>query len=374
MTHIPAHIGLEPDVRDVLLQQVQDENAALHVENGRLRAENERLRSEGSAKDAEIERQRAEIAALQARLGRPKKTPRNSSLPLSQAVKPNASGQPAATPAHPRRGHAGAHRPLCDNPTEVKDMRAGTCPHCAADLSGMEQSAGETYDHVEIPLASAVITRVILRRGTCPCCRTAFKAEPPLGMEPGSPFGENLRATVVHLRQCHAVSYERLAAVLDVQFGVKLSEGTLAAMLKAAAPLPRALGDARAADRGQHGRRDVPPQPGQVAGQAVRLSRRAGGFPDQQRFGAGAALECGLPQGHQLLPIGLGRQAPCRRALGHRNSATARDRGTRGDPADPARSATPRPGVVRPARPDHPPLQFCTGLQRRSAYACPHQP
>src|SRR4051794_41571660 len=72
-------------------------------------------------------------------------------------------------------------------------------------------------------------------RGTCPCCRTAFKAVPPAGMEPRSPFGENLRATVVHLRQCHAVSYERLASVLDVQFGVKLSEGALAAMLKAAA-------------------------------------------------------------------------------------------------------------------------------------------
>jgi transposase len=236
MTYMPARIGLEPDVRDVLLEQVQDENAALHAENGRLRAENERLRSEGSAKAAEIERRRAEIAALQARLGRPTKTPRNSSMPPSQAVKPNASGQPAATPAHPRRGHAGAHRALCDNPTEVKDMRAGACPHCAADLSGMEQSVGETYDHVEIPLAPAVITRVILRRGTCPCCRTAFKAEPPLGMEPRSPFGENLQATVVHLRQCHAVSYERLASVLDVQFGVKLSEGALAAMLKAAAP------------------------------------------------------------------------------------------------------------------------------------------
>src|SRR2546421_4566587 len=158
MTKMPACIGVELDGRDVLLQRVQDENAALHAENGRLRAENERLRSEGSAKDAEIERRRAEIAALPARLGRPKKTPRNSSMPPSQAVKPNASGQPAVTPAHPRRGHAGAHRPLCDNPTEVKDMRAGTCPHCAADLSGVAQSAGATYDHVEIPLAPAGIT------------------------------------------------------------------------------------------------------------------------------------------------------------------------------------------------------------------------
>src|SRR5437763_10859058 len=236
MTHMPARMVLQPDVWDVLLQQVQDENAALHAENGWLRAENERLRDEGNAKDAEIERQRAAIAALRARLGRPKKTPRNSSVPPSQGAKPNATANPPADAAQPRRGHPGAHRPLCDNPTAVKDMRTATCPHCAADLSGVEQSAGETYDHVEIPLAPAVITRVILRRGTCPCCRTPFKAEPPPGMEPGSPFGENLRATVVHLRQCHAVSYERLAAVLDVPFGVKLSEGALAAVLKAAAP------------------------------------------------------------------------------------------------------------------------------------------
>jgi transposase len=235
MTHMPARIVVEPDGRDALLQQMRDENAALHAENGRLRAENERLHSEGSAKDAEIERQRAEIAVLRARLGRPKKTPRNSSVPPSQGAKPNAAANPPAEATHPRWGHPGAHRPLCEHPTVVKDMRAATCPHCAADLSGVEQSAGETYDHVEIPLAPAVTTRIILRRGTCPCCRQAFKTQPPPGMEPGSPFGENLRASVLHLRQCHAISYERLVSVLDVQFGVQLSEGALASMLKAAA-------------------------------------------------------------------------------------------------------------------------------------------
>ncbi|MFL5254159.1 MAG: hypothetical protein ACJ8AI_14920, partial [Rhodopila sp.] len=58
------------------------------------------------------------------------------------------------------------HRLLCDNPTAVKDMRAEVCPHCAADVSGVEQSEGETYDHVEIPLVPAVTTRVVLRHGT----------------------------------------------------------------------------------------------------------------------------------------------------------------------------------------------------------------
>src|SRR3954468_18403919 len=103
MTHMPARIVVAPNVWDLLLQQMRDENAALHAENGRLRAENERLHSEGSAKDAEIERQRAEIAVLRARLGRPKKTPRNSSVPPPQEAKPNAAANPPR-----RRIRAGA--------------------------------------------------------------------------------------------------------------------------------------------------------------------------------------------------------------------------------------------------------------------------
>lgn len=185
------------------------------------------------AQAKEIARLKAEIAALQKKLGKPAKTPANSSVPPSQAMKPGA----AAEPMRPKkRFHKGAHRGLCENPTVVMDMRTDTCPHCAADLFGVEQSECEVYDHVEIPLAPAVTTRVVLRRGTCPCCRGSFKAAPPQGMEPGSPYGLNLRATVLHLRHAHAISYERLAVLLEVQFGVKLSEGALASMLKIAAP------------------------------------------------------------------------------------------------------------------------------------------
>src|SRR3954462_1349828 len=99
MTHMPARIVVAPNVWDLLLQQMRDENAALHAENGRLRAENERLHSEGSAKDAEIERQRAEIAVLRARLGRPKKTPGKSSVRkrCDGSTLPSCSGGPGRT-------------------------------------------------------------------------------------------------------------------------------------------------------------------------------------------------------------------------------------------------------------------------------------
>jgi transposase len=185
------------------------------------------------ARDKEIARLQAELAAALKKSGKPVKTPANSSIPPSQAMKPGA----AAEPLRPKkRFHEGAHRRLCENPDVVKDMRTGTCPHCAADVSGVEQDECEAYDHVEIPLAPAVTTRVILRRGMCPCCNKSFKAAAPRGMEPGSPYGPNLRATVLHLRHAHAVSYERLKVLLEVQFGVTLSEGALASILQSAAP------------------------------------------------------------------------------------------------------------------------------------------
>jgi len=54
------------------------------------------------------------------------------------------------------------------------------------------------------------VTRVTLYGGVCPCCAKKFKAPPPIGLEPGSPFGPNLRAFVHYLRYDHAVSFERL--------------------------------------------------------------------------------------------------------------------------------------------------------------------
>jgi transposase len=210
----------------------------LCAENSGLRGENAGLRAGKAKLAAENKRLQAELAQLETKRGHPAKTSKNSSLPPSQETKPNggAKGEPGTQKPQPRRAHPGAHRLLCDTPIAVKDMRTEIGPHCAADVSGVEQSEGETSDHVEIPLAPAVTTRVVLRHGICPCCCKAFKAVPPPGMEPGSPFGANLRATVLHLRHCHAVSYERTAALLDVQFGVKLSQGALASMLKAAGP------------------------------------------------------------------------------------------------------------------------------------------
>jgi transposase len=173
-----------------------------------------------------------ENAALRAKLKAPPKTPNNSGTPPSQGCKANGDGKlsPKA------RVHAGAHRSLHPNPTRYEAVRAERCPHCCADVTGVVQAAVQTYDRIEIPAIAPDVTRVVLHGGVCPCCAGRFKATAPAGLEPGSPFGPNLRAFVLYLRFGQAIPFERLARLLRDLFGLEISEGALANLLEDSAP------------------------------------------------------------------------------------------------------------------------------------------
>jgi transposase len=185
--------------------------AALEMENAALRREN---------------------AALRDKLNLPPKTPDNSSLPPSHGHK--ASSETSSKPKG--RAHAGAHRPLHPSPTRKRDVMAARCGHCAADVSGVAQTALHSYDRIEIPEIVPDVTRVTLHGGRCPCCAKRFKACPPPGLEPGSPFGPNLRAFAIYLRASHAVSFERLARLMSDLLGLSISEGALVNILDDAQP------------------------------------------------------------------------------------------------------------------------------------------
>ena len=75
------------------------------------------------------------------------------------------------------------------------------------------------------------MTRVTLLGGICPCCARPFKAAPPAGLEPGSPFGPNLRAFAIYLRFTQAISFERLSRLFSDLLGLEISEGALVNML-----------------------------------------------------------------------------------------------------------------------------------------------
>ncbi len=171
------------------------------------------------------------IAELEAKLGLPPKGPDNSSVPPSRGQK--RSG--AAAAKSKSKPHDGAHRPLHPNPTRKRDIFATVCD-CGADLSGVAQEAREAYDRIEIPKIEPDVTRVTLHGGVCPCCAKRFKAEPPEGLEPGSPFGPNLRAFVFYLRSVQGIPLARLTDVLRDVLGLEISEGALVNILRAGRP------------------------------------------------------------------------------------------------------------------------------------------
>src|ERR1700759_1339449 len=169
------------------------------------------------------------VEALEGELGKPAKTPDNSSIPPSQGHKANGASEtkPKA------KAHAGSHRPLHPNPTRRRDVLADRCAHCRADVSAVLQTAVHAYDRIEIPEIVPEVTRVTLHGGLCPCCRQRFRAPPPAGLAPGSPFGPNLRAFVLYLRFAQAIPFARLARLMSDVLGLEISEGALANMLEA---------------------------------------------------------------------------------------------------------------------------------------------
>jgi transposase len=188
-----------------------------------------------SRQTAQIDVLAKRVEDLAAKLGKPPKTPDNSSMPPSQGHKPNRAERRAAKK---RKGHPGAFRALSENPDRVVEARAAACPHCDHELSAADQDEFHAYDHIELPPIKPVVTRIHRHRGTCPCCRRGFSAPVPDGMAPGSPFGPGLAALVLHLHVTQAISFERLVRLMDEVFGVTISEGAIANMLaRAEAPM-----------------------------------------------------------------------------------------------------------------------------------------
>lgn len=186
------------------------------------------------AQAAQIAELTRRIAELEGRLG-PPKTPDNSSVPPSQGRKANRAERQAAKKG---KGRPGVFRALAANPDRIVETLAEHCPHCEHALGPQDQPGYHAYDHIELPPIRPIVTRIHRHRGVCPKCRRGFSAAPPAGMSPGSPFGPDLTALILHLHVTQAIGFERLARLLDEVFGIRISEGAIANMLaRAQTPL-----------------------------------------------------------------------------------------------------------------------------------------
>src|SRR5277367_3037848 len=95
----------------------------------------------------------ARVEELEAKLGKPPKTPDNSSVPPSQGHKPNRVERRAAK----KKGHPGAFRALTEHPDRIVEALAEACPHCDHALSPDDQVGFHAYDHIELPPIKPVV-------------------------------------------------------------------------------------------------------------------------------------------------------------------------------------------------------------------------
>ena len=192
------------------MERLNDLTARLEV----LEAENAALRKEN--------------LELRAKLKLPPKTPDNSSTPPSQWPQGSGDGSLAAQGQGASRG-----APSAASEPDPQARRSGRANACiaGADVSGVAQAPVHTYDRIEIPEIKPDVTQVVLHGGVCPCCASGSGPPPPAGLEPGSPFGPNLRAFAIYLRFAQAISFERLARLMSDLLGLEISEGALVNML-----------------------------------------------------------------------------------------------------------------------------------------------
>src|SRR5450631_3192183 len=170
----------------------------------------------------------ARIAELEAKHGKPPKTPDNSSLPPSRSQKGNVAEATRVKKA--RKGHPGAARALAENPDATRCIYAERCA-CGAALAEAGQELARAWDHVDLPPIKPITTRINLFRATCPCCKARVTAQAPADMPEGSPFGPDIKAAVAYLHGCQMVSFKRLTELCEGLFGLTISQGAISNML-----------------------------------------------------------------------------------------------------------------------------------------------
>lgn len=171
----------------------------------------------------------ARVAELEARLATlesPPKTPTNSSVPPSQARKPNRAER-RQRKRGPRRGHVGASRQRAV-PDVTLTCRPTRCGGCAALLPPAGQRLIGRSQVEELPVLRTVVFEVVRYAAECANCGTRTVAEPPAWFAPQATFGPRVEALLAYLHETHHVSYERLVEVCRDVLGLRLSEGAIA--------------------------------------------------------------------------------------------------------------------------------------------------
>jgi transposase len=192
-----------------------------------------------------VEQLHARVAALEAELGRlrrPPKTAGNSSIAPARGFKANRAER-RRKKRGPKRGHLGISRRR-ERPDVVVRCRPTACRGCGAALPLGGQRRVRRSQVVELPEVRPVVVEAWGYAARCAACGERTVAALPVGLEASRTFGPRLEALLGYLHHGHHLSHERLVAVCGSVFGLRISEGGIAAALARLAARAKPTADA----------------------------------------------------------------------------------------------------------------------------------
>ena len=158
--------------------------------------------------------------------------PTKESIPAQVARRTRSQRQKSDKSIGGQPGHEGTTRKVVDIPDEIEDVSAHYCCECGRDLSDIKGVFDYRTQEVDIPPVAPVYreTRFYKKICTCGCCNTGYAPRKRGGN--AVTFGRRVRAIATYMSVVQCMPYERLQAMFDTVFNIRISQGTLVNIVK----------------------------------------------------------------------------------------------------------------------------------------------
>ena len=189
-----------------------------------------------SNRDADYAALLERVGELERRLGLDSS---NSGKPPSSdgLAKPNAPSRDNARRRSDRRpggqkGHPGSTLARSGTPDRIEHHRPEVCPGCGGrlDPGDSEVHASRQVHDIPEPVPPQVIEHRV-HRCRCRACGEVAVAGFPEGVNAPAQYGLNARALVLYLNSVQFIPRQRQVELLRDLFGLKLSQGTVSAII-----------------------------------------------------------------------------------------------------------------------------------------------
>jgi transposase len=217
------------------IQKLRNEKRKLWAEIRRLRSENQSLRDEKATLAAQKAALQQQVAELQAKLREAERHAKRQAAPFSKG-KPRAEPRKRGRKAGAHYGRKG-HRPPPppDRIDEVHEARLpDRCPYCGGTIA--EEKDVVLQFQTEIP-RRPIVRQFNIHQGTCNGCGRNLQGTHPLQTSDAtgaaaSQLGADAQAAVAYLNKYGGVSYGKIARFFAVLFGIALTPGGAAQIVR----------------------------------------------------------------------------------------------------------------------------------------------